>query len=136
MIVVNGSDIIVAIDDPVGLGGSVVSVSVGNPSPVITVSIPEEQGVAGPKGDRGDPGPKGDKGDPAVPIVGTGDLNFRFDTALPLAIWVVDHNLGKYPAITVIDSSGSHVEGDISYDSLNRVTLSFGGAFSGSAFLN
>ena len=50
--------------------------------------------------------------------------------------WVIAHNLGFYPNIVVKDSAGSVVEGEIAYDSLNQVTLTFQAAFSGTAYLS
>ena len=50
--------------------------------------------------------------------------------------WVITHNLGFYPNITVKDSAGSVVEGEIVYDSANQVTLNFQAAFSGAAYLS
>ena len=50
--------------------------------------------------------------------------------------WIITHNLGFYPNITVKDSAGSIVEGEIVYDSANQVTLNFQAAFSGLAYLS
>lgn len=50
--------------------------------------------------------------------------------------WVITHNLGFYPNVTVIDSSGSEVEGDIVYTSSNVVTITFSAAFGGVAYLS
>ena len=57
------------------------------------------------------------------------------DQALSAASWIVDHNQGRYPTVDVIDSAGTHVVGDISYPSLNRVILSFENAFAGKALI-
>ena len=50
--------------------------------------------------------------------------------------WVIEHNLDKYPSVTVVDSAGTVVEGDVKYDSLNQVTITFSGGFKGKATLN
>lgn len=50
--------------------------------------------------------------------------------------WVITHNLGFYPNIVVQDSALSVVEGEITYDSVNQVTLTFQSAFSGKAYLS
>lgn len=50
--------------------------------------------------------------------------------------WYVVHNLNKYPSVTVVDSSGTEVIGDVEYMGLNAVNLSFSGAFSGKAYFN
>ena len=46
------------------------------------------------------------------------------------------HNLNKFPAVSVIDSAGNEVIGDIIYDDENQVTLKFEGGFKGTATLN
>lgn len=50
--------------------------------------------------------------------------------------WVISHNMGKNPSVTVVDSSGSVVEGSITFNNLNTLTIVFSAAFQGSAFLN
>ena len=50
--------------------------------------------------------------------------------------WQVNHNLGKYCSVTVVDSNDDVVIGEIHYNSLNQVTLSFTASFSGKAFCN
>jgi hypothetical protein len=44
--------------------------------------------------------------------------------------------LDRYPSVTVIDSFNDNVEGGhINYPSVNSLTISFNGAFSGKAVL-
>ena len=50
--------------------------------------------------------------------------------------WTIAHNLGYYPNVAVVDSSGNVVIGDIQYSSNNQVVVSFSGAFSGAAYLS
>lgn len=54
----------------------------------------------------------------------------------PANPWVINHNLGFYPNATVLDSTNSVVEGDITYPSLNQMQIAFSGAFSGVAYLS
>ena len=49
--------------------------------------------------------------------------------------WVVTHTLGGRPSVTVVDSTGTVVVGDVQYDSDTQVTITFSAAFSGSAYL-
>lgn len=79
-------------------------------------------------------GDKGEEGDPAEAI--GADKTFRHIQAIPSSIWTVTHNLGKYPAVAVTESTGTLVEGDIRFIDLNTVELTFAGAFSGSAHFN
>lgn len=46
------------------------------------------------------------------------------------------HNLGKRPAVTVVDSAGTVVIGEVDYLDDNTVRLTFCAAFSGTAYFN
>ena len=61
---------------------------------------------------------------------------FIYTQAIPSAVWVIEHNLNKYPSVSVVDSAGSLVEGGVEYNSANTLTVSFVGGFSGKAYLN
>ena len=50
--------------------------------------------------------------------------------------WVVLHNLGFKPNVTVQDSAGTIYEGEISYTNSDSLTITFSSAFSGKAFLS
>lgn len=84
-----------------------------------------EVGVQGPPGP---PGPRGPAGD--------GDKHYVHTQGVPAAAWTIVHGLGKYPAVTLEDSTGEEVEGAISYDGPNQLTVTFSAAFSGRAILN
>ena len=64
------------------------------------------------------------------------DANFVYTQVSPSAVWTVTHNLNKYPSVTVVDSADNTVYGEVEYNSLNQVTLTFAGGFSGKAFFN
>ena len=64
------------------------------------------------------------------------DAHYVYTQSSPSATWVIEHNLAKYPSVTVVDSADNVVIGETQYDSLNQVTLNFAGAFSGKAFFN
>lgn len=87
--------------------------------------------IVPPSGPEGPPGPQGPPG-----ADGTGDATYLHDQQSPASVWTIDHGLGKEPAVTVIDSAGSQVIGDISFPTLNRVVLTFSAAFAGRARLN
>ena len=52
------------------------------------------------------------------------------------SIWIVDHQMGRYPSVTVVDSAGTMVFGEVVYNNENQVTITFTAAFSGKAYLN
>lgn len=61
---------------------------------------------------------------------------YHHTQSIASANWVINHNLGWYPNLTVQDSSGSVVEGEIAYNNSNTLTVTFTGAFSGDAYLS
>lgn len=50
--------------------------------------------------------------------------------------WTITHNLGFYPNVTVVDSAGNIVEGELSYTNSDSLTATFSTAFSGTAYLS
>lgn len=50
--------------------------------------------------------------------------------------WEINHNLGKYPSVTVVDSSGSVVETEVQYIDENNCIILMNGKFKGTAYLN
>jgi len=65
-----------------------------------------------------------------------GDKNFIFTQSTPSATWTVTHNLGKFPSVSVVNSSKAVVYGNINYINTNELTITFSAPFSGQAFLN
>lgn len=72
---------------------------------------------------------------PAHPASG-GDKSYVFTQDTPAAVWEIAHTLNKYPSVTVVDSAGSAVVGEVTYLSKSEIRLSFEAPFSGKAFLN
>tara|TARA_R110002012_G_scaffold25464_4_gene84334 strand:+ start:5056 stop:5400 length:345 start_codon:yes stop_codon:yes gene_type:complete len=64
------------------------------------------------------------------------DKNYVHNQIASSASWVVNHNLNKFSSVVVVDSAGTVVTGEIVYDSVNTVTLSFSAPFSGKAYFN
>lgn len=54
----------------------------------------------------------------------------------PSDTWEITHNLGKHPSVTVVDSAGSEVVGEVVLDTDNRIVIRFTGEFAGTAYLN
>ncbi len=50
--------------------------------------------------------------------------------------WTVTHNLSKFPSVSVVDSGGTVVIGDVTYVDSNTLTIDFSAIFSGKAYLN
>ena len=64
------------------------------------------------------------------------DKFYVFEQNIASKEWNVEHNLNKYPSITVVDSAGSVVVGDVIYTSLNSAVIFFIGEFVGKAYFN
>lgn len=75
---------------------------------------------------------------PSIASSGGGgyDKSYTFNQISSKEVWKIPHGLGKYPSVTVVDSGGNEVIGDIKYVDSNNVELRFIGGFSGVAYLN
>ena len=49
--------------------------------------------------------------------------------------WIIDHNTGHYPCVTLVDTNNTVMVGTIQYVTLNRVKVTFESAVTGKAFL-
>jgi hypothetical protein len=65
-----------------------------------------------------------------------GDKTYLHVQGVADTVWTITHSLGKYPAVTALDSTREQIEGEVDYVDLNTVTVTFAGALSGSATLN
>ena len=65
-----------------------------------------------------------------------GDSSFAYTQAVAEDTWNIQHNMGKFPSITVIDTANTVVTGQYTYIDNNNVTLNFSAAFAGKAYLN
>jgi len=98
--------------DNITVTNTIQSVSVTNQQTNVTVA---SSGVQGPAG------------------VGAGFFTYVQNTSS--ATWSITHNLGGYPAFTVLDTSGNQCEGAVSYTNVNSMVLTFTAPFSGTAYL-
>lgn len=56
--------------------------------------------------------------------------------SVPSASWTVNHGLGTYPSVSVVDSAGNTIISDVRYDTASSLTVTFSAAFAGKAYLN
>lgn len=116
---------------------------------VVGVSSGGLKGDQGPTGDPGDPGPEGHSAyDLAVMngFVGTpeewleslrgGAVAHTYVQPSPQNVWTITHPLDFHPAVSVVDSAGTTVEGDIRYLDAQTIQISFVSGFSGTAYLS
>ena len=64
------------------------------------------------------------------------DKTGTFENTTASKVWVILHNLGKKPSVTVIDNYGDVVWCDIEYTNDNTVTLRFSDETAGTAYFN
>lgn len=64
------------------------------------------------------------------------DQTYIHNQSTASAEWTINHNLNKYPSVTVVDSAGTICEGTVTYIDTNTIVCNFNGAFSGTAYLN
>jgi len=69
-------------------------------------------------------------------VAPSGDLSFIHTQSSPLITWSITHNLGKYPAVVILDSNNDVVESQVHHTDNNSVVLSFNVAVSGIAIFN
>lgn len=103
-------------------------VTVVVPPPMKVVYL-AQQGLQGPPGADGADGAQGPPGP-------GGDTTYTHDQAVPATTWTINHNLNRYPSVTVVDSANEEVEGETVYVSANTIECRFNSAFSGKAYLN
>jgi hypothetical protein len=61
---------------------------------------------------------------------------YLHDQQVASASWVVTHNMNKYPSINIVDTANDIIMGEVRYNSLNQLTITFTAAVSGKAYLN
>lgn len=77
-----------------------------------------------------------------VPIGGAAQVvAYTHVQGTPASTWTINHGLTFDPNVTVIDSAGNQVEGDVSFPAAGIVSVSFRSsagpaAFSGKAYLS
>ena len=99
--------------------------SLTSDSPTVVLTDVE----AGPQGPAGPTGADGAAGS------GSANSTVVHDQSSANATWTMTHNLGRYPAIDIIDSAGNHVIGDIKHNSVNQAVATFDNAFAGKAII-
>lgn len=65
-----------------------------------------------------------------------GDKFFLFKQIESKDEWIINHKLKKYPSVSIIDSAGTNVTGEVTYLDENSLRINFSSIMSGKAFLN
>jgi len=64
------------------------------------------------------------------------DKTFEFTQGVPAVTWNIQHNLGKFPSVSVVNNNNIVINGEITYIDNNNLTCNFSAAFAGKAYLN
>lgn len=130
---------------PIKLTNKTQNIRISHKSPRIVIRQVGGQGKPGTKGDKGDDGrglPLGGiDGQVLVKDTDT-DLSYRWETAAIVDKYyeqsfttssevIITHNLGKYPALTILDSAGDEVRGRVEHIDINNAIVRFSAPFSG-----
>lgn len=97
---------------------------------IVSSDLAGPQGPQGLPGVQGDPGEKGEKGD-----IGPFAPTFEQVFASPSAVWTIFHNMDVYPVVSLYDSYGYEISGDVVMPDRNTVVVTFEVPFSGTARL-
>jgi hypothetical protein len=62
--------------------------------------------------------------------------SYIFEQVLPATTWLIQHNMDKFPAVTITLTDNTEIQGFKKYLDSNTVELSFSKPISGKAFLN
>lgn len=81
------------------------------PPPETVTMLQVGQGPSGPKGDKGDTGQAGS--------------THEHHQTVAAANWVVNHNLGFRPAVTILSVGGAQMLAEVIHASLNQVLVYF-----------
>jgi hypothetical protein len=65
-----------------------------------------------------------------------GAPTFVFTQGAPATVWNIQHNLGKFPSVSVVNNNDLLMNGEITYIDNNNITCNFSAAFAGKAYLN
>lgn len=93
------------------------------------VVVVSSSGVQGPEGPQGDQGPQGPQGDPGIGA-------YVHTQGVASTNWTINHNLGFFPNVEIIDSAGSSVIGSYQFVNVNTIIATFTDPFAGKAYLS
>lgn len=86
-------------------------------------------GVQGPEGPQGPAGPQGPQGDSAL-------YTYVHVQGTPSQLWIINHSLGFYPNVEIVDSAGNSVIGNYEFANVNTIFATFAAPFAGKAYLS
>jgi hypothetical protein len=64
------------------------------------------------------------------------DKNFVFTQGTASTTWNIQHDLNKFPSVSVVNNNNVLMYGETTYVDTNNLTINFSAGFSGKAYLN
>lgn len=64
------------------------------------------------------------------------DSTFVYKTVVPMACWEIDHNLNKFPSVTLTDWDDNLISADVKFINMNKVVVNLSEPICGKAYLN
>jgi hypothetical protein len=72
----------------------------------------------------------------AFTLASDADKTFVFTQGVAALVWTVNHNLAKFPSVSVVDTANTGVISQIDYIDNNNLTITNTAQFAGKAYLN
>lgn len=66
----------------------------------------------------------------------THDHNYIHGQGLAALVWIINHNLNKFPSVTPVNSANTQMNAVVDYIDKNTLTVTFLSPVSGKAYLN
>lgn len=83
------------------------------------------------------PGPQGPGGTSGLQSSEIANLvSYRHIQNTPSTTWTIVHNLNFYPNVTVFNSAGDQVEGNVTHSNQTTLTINFSSTLAGKAHLS
>lgn len=69
-------------------------------------------------------------------VVGASFATYTHDQMVASKSWEITHDLNCYPSVSIVDTGGNIVIGEVQYISEKKLIISFSNSFSGKAYIN
>jgi len=69
-------------------------------------------------------------------LASASDKTFVFEQGVSASQWDIQHNMGKFPSVSVVDTANEVYWGNVTYIDSNNLKINFSASFSGKAYLN
>ena len=69
-------------------------------------------------------------------VSGAASSSFEYYQSSAATVWTIAHPLNKSPSVSIVDTTGREVEGEVKWPNHGTVIVTFSVALSGTAYLN